>query len=79
MVNTYREECEINHESKEEYNYMKENLRLLKEIEEIKKETRLWKETSTQDFLQPFESGFSRFLFINKCTAEHEQGGIPLW
>jgi len=41
MVNTYREECEINHESKEEYNYMKENLRLLKEIEEIKKETRL--------------------------------------
>jgi transposase len=37
-VKQFRNECQINEEAKEDYDYMKENLRLRKELEEIKKE-----------------------------------------
>lgn len=45
-LKAYREECETNHESKEEYDYMKENLRLRKELEEIKKENQFLKKAA---------------------------------
>ena len=37
-VYQFREECQTNEEAQTEYNYMKENLRLKKELEELKKE-----------------------------------------
>jgi len=37
-VNKFRKECQTNNEAKEDYDYMKENLSLRKELEEIKKE-----------------------------------------
>lgn len=37
-VNQFRNECQTNKEAKEDYDYMKENLRLRKELEEMKKE-----------------------------------------
>ncbi len=37
-VNQFREECQINKEAKEDYDYMKENLRLRKELTELQKE-----------------------------------------
>lgn len=37
-VKQFRNECQINDKAKEDYDYMKENLRLRKELEEIKKE-----------------------------------------
>lgn len=37
-VNQFRNECQTNEEAKEDYDYMKENLRLRKELEEMKKE-----------------------------------------
>jgi len=37
-VRQFRDECQINEKSNNEYNYMEENLRLRKELEEVKKE-----------------------------------------
>jgi transposase len=37
-VNQLREECQTNNEAKEDYDYMKENLRLRKELAELQKE-----------------------------------------
>lgn len=37
-VNQLREECQTNNEAKEDYDYMKENLRLHKELAELQKE-----------------------------------------
>ena len=37
-VKNYREECQTNHEAKEEYDYMTENRKLRKQLEEMKKE-----------------------------------------
>ena len=37
-VNQLRKECQTNDEAKEDYNYMKENLRLRKELSELQKE-----------------------------------------
>lgn len=37
-VKAYREECQTNHETQKEYDYMKENLKLRKEVDELKKE-----------------------------------------
>jgi transposase len=37
-VTQFRNECQINEKAKEDYDYMKENLRLRKELEEMKKE-----------------------------------------
>jgi transposase len=37
-VKNYREECHTNHESKEEYDYMMENRKLRKQLEEKEKE-----------------------------------------
>lgn len=37
-VNQFREECQINSEAKDDYNYMNENLRLRKELAELQKE-----------------------------------------
>lgn len=45
-VKAYREECETNHESNEEYDCMKENLRLRKELEEVKKENQFLKKAA---------------------------------
>lgn len=45
-VKSYREECETNHEAKEEYDYMQENLRLHKELEELKKENQFLKKAA---------------------------------
>ena len=38
-VREFCDECQINEKSNHEYNYMKENLRLRKELEETKKAT----------------------------------------
>ena len=45
-IRAYREECQTNHELKEEYDYMKENLRLRKELEELKKENQFLKKAA---------------------------------
>ena len=37
-VRQFRNECQINEKANNEYNYMKENLKLRKELEESKKE-----------------------------------------
>lgn len=37
-VKQFRNECQNNEKANDEYNYMKENLRLRKELEEVKKE-----------------------------------------
>ena len=37
-IKQFRKECQENEEAKEDYDYMKENLRLRKELEEVKKE-----------------------------------------
>ena len=37
-VKNYREECQTNHESKEEYDCMVENLKLRKQLEALEKE-----------------------------------------
>lgn len=37
-VKQFRNECQNNEKVNDEYNYMKENLRLRKELEEVKKE-----------------------------------------
>ena len=37
-VKQFRNECQNNEKANNEYNYMKENLRLRKELEEVKKE-----------------------------------------
>lgn len=36
-VKQFRNECQNNEKANDEYNYMKENLRLRKELEEVKK------------------------------------------
>ena len=38
LVKQFREECQTNEEAKEDYDYMRENLRLKKELAELKKE-----------------------------------------
>ena len=42
-VKQFCEECQINQKANDEYNYMKENLRLHKELEEAKKENEFLK------------------------------------
>jgi transposase len=42
-IKTYREECQISPDSKNEYDYMKENLKLRKQLEETEKENRFLK------------------------------------
>jgi transposase len=37
-VRTYREECQTNQEAKEDYDYMLENRKLRKQLEEVQKE-----------------------------------------
>ncbi len=37
-IKKYREECEINHDAKQEYNSMQEVNRLRKQLQEVKKE-----------------------------------------
>ena len=39
----FRDECQINEKANDEYNYMKENLRLRKELEDAKKENEFLK------------------------------------
>ena len=41
-----RKECQTNPEAKEEYDYMKENLRLRKELEELRKENSFLKKAA---------------------------------
>lgn len=45
-VKRYREECQNGPEAKEEYDLMRENLRLKKELEEIKKENSFLKKAA---------------------------------
>ena len=42
-VRAYREECQINQETKHDYDYMMENRKLRKELEEAKKENEFLK------------------------------------
>ena len=42
-VRQFRDECQINEKANNEYNYMEENLRLRKELEEVKKENEFLK------------------------------------
>lgn len=50
-VKQFREECQINKEAKAEYDYMKENLQLKKQLAELKKEN---------DFLKKAAAFFAR-------------------
>jgi transposase len=45
-VKAYREECITNHELNEDYDYMKENLRLRKELEDLRKENQFLKKAA---------------------------------
>ena len=45
-VKQFREECQINQKANDEYNYMKENLKLRKELEESKKEIEFLKKAA---------------------------------
>jgi transposase len=45
-VKSYREECQINQETKEDYDYMLENRRLRKQLEEIQKEKHFLKKAA---------------------------------
>lgn len=45
-IKTYREECQTNQDSKNEYDYMKENLKLRKQLEEMDKENRFLKKAT---------------------------------
>ena len=45
-VKQFCEECQINQKANDEYNYMKENLRLCKELEETKKENEFLKKAA---------------------------------
>lgn len=45
-IKAYREECETNHELNAEYDYMKETIKLRKELEEIKKENQFLKKAA---------------------------------
>lgn len=42
-VRQFRDECQINEKANNEYNYMEENLRLRKELKEVKKENEFLK------------------------------------
>ena len=42
-VRQFHDECQINEKANNEYNYMEENLRLRKELEEVKKENEFLK------------------------------------
>lgn len=45
-VRAYREECQINQEHKEDYNYMLENRKLRQQLEEMKKENQFLKKAA---------------------------------
>ena len=45
-VRQFHDECQINEKANNEYNYMKENLRLRKELEEVKKENEFLKKAA---------------------------------
>ena len=45
-VRAYREECQINQETKHDYDYMRENRKLRKELEEAKKENEFLKKAA---------------------------------
>ncbi len=45
-VRTYREECQTNHELQNEHDYMIENRKLRKELEETKKENQFLKKAA---------------------------------
>lgn len=45
-ISQFRKECQSNTEAKENYDYMKENLRLRKELEEAKKENEFLKKAA---------------------------------
>ena len=45
-VRQFRDECQINEKADNEYNYMEENLRLRKELEEVKKENEFLKKAA---------------------------------
>ncbi len=45
-VKKFREECQINEESKADYDYMKENLRLRKQLTELQKENEFLKKAA---------------------------------
>ena len=45
-VKQFREECQINQKANDEYNYMKENLGLRKQLEEAKKENEFLKKAA---------------------------------
>lgn len=46
-VNQFREECQINEEAQADYDYMKENIRLRKELAELQKEKDFLKKAAT--------------------------------
>lgn len=45
-IKDYREECQINQETKENYDYMIENRKLRKELEELQKENQFLKKAA---------------------------------
>lgn len=45
-ISTYREECQTNHELQSDYDHMKENRRLRKELDEMEKENRFLKKAA---------------------------------
>lgn len=45
-IKAYRKECQTDHVLNEDYDYMKENLKLRKELEEMKKENQFLKKAA---------------------------------
>ena len=45
-INNYRQECQTSHEAKEDYDYMMENRKLRKQLEEMEKENRFLKKAA---------------------------------
>ena len=45
-VRSYREGCQINQEAKEDYDYMRENRKLRKQLEELQKENQFLKKAA---------------------------------
>ena len=67
-VRQFRDECQINEKPNNEYNYMEENLRLRKELEEVKKEN---------EFLKKQQHS-SRRKSINGLSF-HSKKQSPFW
>ena len=76
----YREECSKDPAAKEEYDLMKENLKLRKELEEMKNENNFLKKATAQQFLTVQYIRLSELLTelaISRTTGGHSEKPLP--